>query len=82
MISWFHKILLANSQLVPLHIGDVFPRLHDAMPPGFCNVGVLLRWAAGLHEMETLAAATEANGGIAATEAAVRSWVGWALFTT
>ena len=30
------------------------------MPPGFCNVGVLLRWAAGLHEMETLEAADRA----------------------
>jgi hypothetical protein len=46
------------------------------MPPGFCNVGVLLRWAAGLHEMETLADATEkSEGGLAATEAKVRDWV-------
>mmetsp|Transcript_3109 Transcript_3109/g.7183 ORF Transcript_3109/g.7183 Transcript_3109/m.7183 type:complete len:793 (+) Transcript_3109:425-2803(+) len=64
------------SYLTHHDIGDVLPRLHDAMPPGFCNVGVLLRWAAGLHEMETLAAATAAHpGGHAATEAAVRSWV-------
>lgn len=63
------------SYLTHHDIGDVLPKLHDAMPPGFCNVGVLLRWAAGLHEMETLAAATDANGGIAATEASVRSWV-------
>ena len=45
------------------------------MPPGFCNSGVLLRWAAGLHEMETLNDATEANGGIANTEKHVRAWV-------
>ena len=63
------------SYLTHHDIGDVLPKLHDAMPPGFCNVGVLLRWAAGLHEMETLADATEANGGIAKTEEAVRSWV-------
>lgn len=63
------------SYLTHHDIGDVLPKLHDVMPPGFCNVGVLLRWAAGLHEMETLAQATEANGGIVATEAAVRSWV-------
>uniref|UniRef100_A0A7S0X7B6 Pyridoxal phosphate-dependent transferase n=1 Tax=Mantoniella antarctica TaxID=81844 RepID=A0A7S0X7B6_9CHLO len=63
------------SYLTHHDIGDVLPKLHDAMPPGFCNVGVLLRWAAGLHEMETLADATAANGGIAATEVAVRSWV-------
>ena len=44
-----------------LPLGDVLPKLHDAMPPGFCNVGVLLRWAAGLHEMETLAAASQAG---------------------
>ena len=63
------------SYLTHHDIGDVLPKLHDAMPPGFCNVGVLLRWAAGLHEMETLAAATNGNGGITATEASVRSWV-------
>ena len=63
------------SYLTHHDIGNVLPKLHDAMPPGFCNVGVLLRWAAGLHEMETLAAATDANGGIANTEEVVRSWV-------
>ena len=64
------------SYLTHHDIGDVFPKLHDAMPPGFCNVGVLLRWAAGLHEMETLADATEkSEGGLAATEAKVRDWV-------
>ena len=63
------------SYLTHHDIGDVFPKLHDAMPPGFCNVGVLLRWAAGLHEMETLDATTEANGGLEATERHVRDWV-------
>ena len=63
------------SYLTHHDIGDVLPKLHDAMPPGFCNSGVLLRWAAGLHEMETLNETTEANGGIANTEKHVRAWV-------
>jgi hypothetical protein len=63
------------SYLTHHDIGDVLPKLHDAMPPGFCNVGVLLRWAAGLHEMETLEAATAMHGGMENTEATVRSWV-------
>ena len=60
------------SYLTHHDIGDVLPKLHDAMPPGFCNVGVLLRWAAGLHEMETLEAATAMHGGMENTEATVR----------
>ena len=56
-------------------IGDVLPKLHDAMPPGFCNVGVLLRWAAGLHEMETLQAETEKAGGLEQVEEKVHEWV-------
>jgi hypothetical protein len=63
------------SYLTHHDIGDVLPKLHDAMPPGFCNSGVLLRWAAGLHEMETLNATTESNGGVANTEDHVRAWV-------
>ena len=63
------------SYLTHHDIGDVFPKLHDAMPPGFCNVGVLLRWAAGLHEMETLEAETERAGGLEVAEQKVRDWV-------
>jgi len=63
------------SYLTHHDIGDVLPKLHDAMPPGFCNVGVLLRWAAGLHEMETLALVTERAGGLAVAERSVRDWV-------
>ena len=63
------------SYLTHHDIGDVFPKLHDAMPPGFCNVGVLLRWAAGLHEMETLEDATERAGGLEVAEQKVRDWV-------
>jgi len=63
------------SYLTHHDIGDVFPKLHDAMPPGFCNVGVLLRWAAGLHEMETLQEAAERAGGLEVAEQKVRDWV-------
>ena len=63
------------SYLTHHDIGDVFPKLHDAMPPGFCNVGVLLRWAAGLHEMETLQDAAERAGGLEVAEQKVRDWV-------
>ncbi len=63
------------SYLTHHDIGDVFPKLHDAMPPGFCNVGVLLRWAAGLHEMETLQEAAERAGGVEVAEQKVRDWV-------
>jgi hypothetical protein len=38
-------------------------------------VGVLLRWAAGLHEMETLEAETERAGGLEVAEQKVRDWV-------
>ena len=61
------------SYLTHHDIGDVFPKLHDAMPPGFCNVGVLLRWAAGLHEMETLQDAAERAGGLEVAEQKVES---------
>ena len=47
---------------------------HNPFGPG-PDHGVLLRWAAGLHEMETLNDATEANGGIAAFYASVQSGI-------
>ena len=59
----------------PRHRGRLPQATHDAMPPGFCNVGVLLRWAAGLHEMETLQDAAERAGGLEVAEQKVRDWV-------
>jgi hypothetical protein len=63
------------SYLTSYDVGQVLPRLHDAMPPGFCNTGLLLRWAAGLYEMEALNTATVAAGGVSVVEDKLRSWV-------
>lgn len=63
------------SYLTSYDIGPLMPRLHDAMPPGFCNTGLLLRWAAGLYEMESLNDATTNAGGTAVAEEKLRSWV-------
>ena len=45
------------------------------MPTGFCNTGLLLRWAAGLYEMEALNEATVAYGGPEVAAEKLRSWV-------
>ena len=63
------------SYLTSYDIGDLLPRLHDAMPTGFCNTGLLLRWAAGLYEMEALNEATVAYGGPEVAAEKLRSWV-------
>jgi len=63
------------SYLTSYDVGQVLPRLHDALPPGFCNTGLLLRWAAGLYEMESLNEATIAAGGVSVVEDKLRSWV-------
>lgn len=63
------------SYLTSYDIGTLLPRLHDAMPTGFCNTGLILRWAAGLHEMESLNTATVNAGGSHVAEDKLRSWV-------
>jgi hypothetical protein len=63
------------SYLTSYDIGTLLPRLHDAMPTGFCNTGLILRWAAGLHEMESLNTATVDAGGSHVAEDKLRSWV-------
>jgi len=63
------------SYLTSYDIGPLMPRLHDAMPTGFCNMGLLLRWAAGLHEMESLNEAIINAGGNEVAEDQIRSWV-------
>ena len=63
------------SYLTSYDIGPLMPRLHNAMPPGFCNMGLLLRWVAGLHEMESLNEAIVNAGGNDIAAETIRSWV-------